>query len=94
MENKNTILFPLLKYVAPHRLLWASFIIWILAISSIPTTYLNIKPMFWPIVLLSLNIMAFYFGMKIIRFKVIEKPPNFQNKDRFIFYTALIIGVF
>ena len=93
MENKQTVLFPLLKYIAPHRLLWVSFLIWLLAIISVPTTYLNLEPMFGPVLLLSLNILAFYFGMKIIRFKVIEKPPVYQNKDRFIFFTALTVGV-
>lgn len=94
MENKNNILFPLLKLIAPHRLLWASFLIWLFSIVSIPTTYLNMEPMFWPVVLLSLNVLAFYLGMKIINFKVVEQPAVYKDKDRFIFFSAFIVGFF
>jgi hypothetical protein len=82
----------MLRYIAPHKLLLFSVIIWLAFYISIPTTYINISPSFFPVLLLISYILAFLFGMLIIKGKKELIKKSINQRDRFIANTSIIIG--
>ncbi len=91
-SSPKSYIFPLLKYIAPETLLAISLLIWILSIVTIPTTYLNVKPLLEPVTLLLLNIIFFYLGMKSIKIKIKEERSKFLYKEQFLLVGTIFIG--
>jgi hypothetical protein len=82
----------MIKNIAPHKILLLSIFIWVLFYISIPTTYINISPSFFPVTLLISYILAFLFGMLIIRGKKELIKTKINQKDRLIANCSIIIG--
>ena len=80
------------KNLAPHKLLILSICIWLVFYISIPTTYVNIEPAFFPIMLLMSYILAFLFGMLIIKGKKELIKTEINQRDRLITNISIIIG--
>lgn len=82
----------MLKSISPHRLLFLSIFIWIAFYSAIPTTYVNIEPVFFAVLMLVFYIGAFLFGMFVIRGdkELIKKVCT--PRDKLITYIAVFFG--
>ena len=82
----------MIKNIAPHKLLLLSILLWVLFYISIPTTYINISPSFLPILLLVGYIIAFLFGMLIIKGNKELVKIRINQRDRLIANSSIIIG--
>ena len=82
----------MLKSISPHRLLFLSIFIWFAFYSAIPTTYVNIEPVFFAVLMLVFYIGAFLFGMFVIRGdkELIKKVCT--PRDKLITYIAVFFG--
>lgn len=82
----------MLKFIAPNRLLSFSIIIWLMFYISIPTTYINTSPSFFPLLLLFSYILSFLFGMLIVKGKKEIVKREINSRDKMITYISIVLG--
>ncbi len=84
----------MLRLLAPQKLLRYSILIWLIVYITIPTTYLNIKPIFFPLLILISYISVFVFGMYLIRGDKKLIIREVTARDRLITYLSIALGFF
>lgn len=79
----------------PERLLIISFLLWLVFFLTKSGEYVNLGPLWFPVIVLVIYNLSFLFGANFLKRtkEIIVKEKAFSSKDRYIIFITFICGV-